>query len=128
MKLSSTRLFPLVLLVSLALLTFWLERAVREEPAAGVQRSHDPDYSAEGFTITDFNRAGAAVSTLSAAKMTHYPDDDSTELLAPRVVQSKPGQPRLTLSADRGTLSQDGEEMFLYDNVLLVRTAGAEYP
>jgi lipopolysaccharide export system protein LptC len=128
MKLSSTRLFPLVLMVTLALLTFWLERTVREEPAAGVQRSHDPNYSAERFTITHFNRAGAAESTLSAAKMTHYPDDDSTELLAPRMVQTRPGQPRLALSADRGTLSQDGEEVFLYDNVLLVRAAESAYP
>jgi lipopolysaccharide export system protein LptC len=127
-KLSSTRLFPLVLMLALALLTFWLERTVRVEPVAPAQRRHDPDYAAERFTITDFNRAGAVESTLAAAKMTHYPDDDSTELLAPRAVQSKPAQPRLALSADRGTLSQDGEELFLYDNVLVVRAAGAEHP
>jgi lipopolysaccharide export system protein LptC len=127
-KLSETRLFPLVLMLVLALLTFWLERAVREEPAAAAQRRHDPDYTAERFTITDFDRAGRAESTLSAAKMAHYPDDDSTELLAPRVVQSRPAQPQLTLSADRGTLSRNGEEVFLYDNVLLVRAAGADYP
>ena len=29
----------------------------------------------------------------------------------------------MTVTADRGTLSQDGEEVFLYDNVLLVREA-----
>jgi lipopolysaccharide export system protein LptC len=124
-NLSATRLFPLVLMLALALLTFWLERTVREEPVPAAQRSHHPDYVVERFTITDFNRAGIAESALAAVRMSHFPDDDSTELAAPRVLQSRAGQPRLSVSADRGTLSQDGEEVFLYDNVLVVREAAA---
>ncbi len=123
MKLSTTRLFPLVLMLALALLSFWLERAARQEPAAAVPERHDPDYSVEQFTITDFSSAGAPESTLSAAKMVHYPDDNSTELVAPRLVQTRPDQPRLVLSADRGMLSRDGAEVFLHDNVVLVREA-----
>lgn len=125
MKFSSTRLFPLLLMLTLALLSFWLERLVREEPQPQAQRRHDPDYAVERFTLVDYSREGVPVSTLSAARMLHFPDDDSTELLAPRAVQTKPGQPRLTLSADRGTLSQDGSEMLLYDNVLMLRDGRA---
>jgi len=55
MKLSATRLFPLVLMLTLALLSFWLERASRESPASPVERSHDPDYSVERFTLTEFS-------------------------------------------------------------------------
>ncbi|MCX7159063.1 MAG: LPS export ABC transporter periplasmic protein LptC, partial [Proteobacteria bacterium] len=51
----------------------------------------------------------------------HYPDDDSTDLDAPRVFSTKPGEAPMTLVADRGALSQDGEDTFLYDNVLVVR-------
>jgi len=58
----------------------------------------------------------------------HFPDDDSTELLAPRLVQTKVDRPRMTLTSDRGALSQDGEDAFLYDNVLLVRDASPEQP
>ncbi len=123
MKLSATRLFPLVLMLALALLSFWLERAARQEPAPAVPERHDPDYSVEQFTITDFSRAGAPESTLSAAKMVHYPDDNTTALVAPRLVQTRPDQPRLVLSADRGMLSRDGAEVFLHDNVVLVREA-----
>jgi lipopolysaccharide export system protein LptC len=125
-KMSATRLFPLVLMLALALLSFWLERTARREPASAVQPRHDPDYSAEQFTVTDFSAGGMPTSKLSAAKMVHYPDDDSTVLLAPRLVQSKPEQPRLLISADRGTLSRDGAELFLHDNVVLVREPGAE--
>ncbi|MGH8708128.1 MAG: LPS export ABC transporter periplasmic protein LptC [Burkholderiales bacterium] len=126
MRLSATRLFPLVLMLALALLSFWLERAARREPAPAAPERHDPDYSVEQFTITDFSRTGAPESTLSAAKMVHYPDDDTTALVAPRLVQFRPEQPRLLLSADRGMLSRDAAEVFLHDNVVLLREAFAE--
>jgi len=124
-RLSTVRMFPLLLMLALAGLTFWLERLVREEEGVHPsQRRHDPDFVVDNLTHTRFNVKGQVDSTLAAAKMLHYPDDDSTELVAPRVVQTKPNEPRVTLTADRGTLSQDGEEVFLYDNVLMVREAG----
>ena len=127
MKLSTTRMFPLLLMLALAGLTFWLERTVREEEGVHPsQRRHDPDYVVDNIAHTRFNVQGLVESTLAAAKMLHYPDDDSTDLVAPRVVQTKPNEPRVTLTADRGTLSQDGEEVFLYGNVLVVREAGPD--
>ncbi len=129
MRPSATRLFPLLLMLALAGLTFWLERTVRvEEGAHPSLRRHDPDYVVDKLTHTRFNAQGVVESTLAAVKMLHYPDDDSTELVAPRLVQTKPNEPRVTLSADRGALSQDGEEIFLYGNVLVVREGGAERP
>ena len=128
MRLSTTRLFPLTLMVSLALITFWLDRAVRDEESGPSLRRHDPDYMVSDFTTTTYNRAGAAESVLSAEEMVHYPDDDSTELTAPRVLQAKPDEPRFTVRADRGKLSREGDEIFLYDNVVLVREADAQRP
>ena len=119
---STTRLFPLALMLSLALLTLWLDHQVRVDEAAHPSlRRHDPDYLVANFITTTYNREGRPELTVSASQMMHYPDDDSTELTAPRVVQSKPAQPRLTVRADRGKVSREGDEIFLYDNVLLVR-------
>ena len=128
MRLSTTRLFPLVLMASLAMLTFYLERTVRDEDSHASLRRHDPDYLVANFTTTTYNKEGAAESVLSAARMIHYPDDDTTDLVAPRVVQSKPREARMTVSAERGTLSRSGEEVFLYDNVQLVREATGGQP
>jgi lipopolysaccharide export system protein LptC len=127
-RLSTTRLFPLALMFSLALLTFYLERAAREDDSHPALRRHDPDYLVANFTTTTYNKDGAGESILSAVKLVHYPDDDSTDLTAPRVVQSKPREPRVTVKAERGTLSRSGEEIFLYDNVELVREADGERP
>lgn len=128
MRLSNTRVLPLALMFLLALVSFWLERTVREEEQRPVVRRHDPDYIVTNFITTSYNREGAAESVLSADRMVHYPDDDSTELLRPRVVQTRPNEPRMTVSAERGAISRDGDDIFLYDNVLLVRTADRERP
>ena len=115
-------------MLALAMLTFWLKQAVQEPPAQSTVRHHDPDYIVQNFNITSYGPGGTAQSTLAAAKMIHYPDDDSTDLIAPRMVQTRPGEPRMTVTADRGTLSQGADELFLYGNVLLVRAADAERP
>jgi lipopolysaccharide export system protein LptC len=125
---STTRLFPLGLMLALALLTFYLERTVREDDAPPALRRHDPDYLVTNFTTTTYNRDGVAETVMSAAQMVHYPDDDTTELFSPRVVQAKPNEPRLTVRAERGQLSRDGDEIFLYGSVLLVREATPEKP
>ena len=129
MKPSVTTLFPLLLMLALAGLTFWLEHMVREEEAtAGAPRRHEPDYVVDKLMHTRFNSQGAVESMLAAEKMLHFPDDDSTDLLAPRLVQTRTDEPRMTVTAERATLSQDGEELFLYDNVLVVREGGTGQP
>jgi lipopolysaccharide export system protein LptC len=127
-RLTTTRLFPLALMLALALLTFYLDRMVREEEAPPAKRRHDPDYVITNFTTTTFDREGKPLSILSAERMVHFPDDDTTELRSPRVVQTKPKEPRLSVSAERGAVSADGEELFLYDNVVLVREADEQRP
>jgi lipopolysaccharide export system protein LptC len=127
-RLTTTRLFPLTLMLALALLSFYLERMVHEEEGAPTKRRHDPDYVITNFTTTTFDRDGKPLSVLSAARMVHFPDDDSTELHAPRVVETRPREPRMSVSAERGAVSANGEELFLYDNVVLVREADPERP
>jgi lipopolysaccharide export system protein LptC len=115
-------------MLALALLTFYLERTVREEDAPPALRRHDPDYLVSNFTTTTYDRDGAVETVMSAERMVHYPDDDTTELFSPRVVQAKPHQPRFSVRAERGQLSRDGDEIFLYGDVLLVRDAAADAP
>jgi lipopolysaccharide export system protein LptC len=121
---STTRLFPLLLMGALALLTLWLDHQVRVEGGDHPSlRRHDPDYMVSNFTTTTYNRDGHAETVLAAAQMQHFPDDDSTDITKPRLVQSKPDQPRMTVEADRGKISREGDEIFLYDHVVLVRDA-----
>lgn len=128
MKLRTQSLFPVAILTLLAALTFWLERATQiEAPRGDGKKRHDPDYIAEKFTVRRFGPTGGLQNTLSAQKMVHYPDDDTTELTEPRV--SYLGGPRPThLTARQGLVGPDAEEIALVKDVRAVREATDKDP
>jgi len=117
--------FPLALLILLAVLTFWLDRAVQPPaPARDGSSRHDPDYIVENFSATRMGLDGTPRHTLSAKKMLHYPDDDTTHLEQPRFVSTEPAKPVLRAKADQATLSSNGENVYLSGNVIVLREAG----
>jgi lipopolysaccharide export system protein LptC len=124
-KSRASNLFPLLLLLALAIMSLWLERAVQspEYDKSGRMR-HDPDFITEGFGITKMNAAGRPEYTLSAARMLHYPDDESTSIEAPHLVQRRDNATAIVIRADRGLVSKNGEEASFYGNVVVVREAG----
>lgn len=126
MKIRATNLLPILLMLSLAALTLWL-RITLEVPGKGDrgEKRHDPDAIVDNFTVTRLNEQGAAQYTLTASRMIHFADDSSTELETPQVVKLGEG-PRVTITAERGTVTQDGNEAFLHGNVVVVRAATPE--
>ncbi|MDQ8021638.1 MAG: LPS export ABC transporter periplasmic protein LptC [Moraxellaceae bacterium] len=79
-------LFPLILAALLAAATFWLEQFVSGEaqPRPSLDR-HDPDAIVEGFRVQRFNLDGSPQFILTAERGLHYPDDDTADLVAPRL-------------------------------------------
>ncbi|MBI2311795.1 MAG: LPS export ABC transporter periplasmic protein LptC [Betaproteobacteria bacterium] len=114
--------FPLTLLAVLAALTFWLDTKVQDGPGArdGSTR-HDPDVIVEDFTATRMGIDGAPRYILSARRMIHYPDDDTTHLEEPRFVHMEPGKPNLHIASNRASLSRNGEHVYMMDDVRVVR-------
>lgn len=126
MRRAST-IFPLLLVIALAAVTFWLERTVQmAAPSPRDTTRNDPDLVAHGVKSLQLDKTGRPDSTLAAAKMVHFPADDSTELTEPRLVQLREKEPAIRVRADRGTVTKDGEEVRLYDNVVVTRDATAE--
>lgn len=125
MNTRSTALFPLLLLAFLAAGTYWLDYVVGlSAPGGKGPLRHDPDFTVENFTITAMTPEGRPESRLSAERMLHFPDDRTTDVTALRLTQiSRDGRPPLHVQADRATLSENAEELDLYDNVVVVRAA-----
>ncbi len=115
---------PLILLLIFAGITFWLDHLVQEPPAKrdGMLR-HDMDYMVENFSATRLSPEGKAIYTLTASKMVHYPDDESTHLSLPHFTQFEPAQPPLHISAQRGLVSKDGDNVYFMDEVQVLREA-----
>jgi lipopolysaccharide export system protein LptC len=121
----ASSLFPLLLILALAAASLWLERAVQapEHDKSGKMR-HDPDFIAEDFGITKMDVTGKPEYILSAERMQHYPDDESTSVVAPRLVQRHDNANPVVIRADRGRIAKKGEEASFYGSVVVVREAG----
>lgn len=129
MRTRVTPLLPLALMAFLGMLTLWLQYAVREG-AGGDPRPpvHEPDAIVENFIVQNLDASGKLQYTFSAPKMQHFADDGSGEVLYPRMVQIAPAGGNYVATANRGTISRQGEEAFLYGNVLVLREATPEEP
>lgn len=117
---------PLVPLLVLLAGTYWLTQQVRPLPIAPDYKSrHDPDLILEGFSAQSLDRNGEPHLQFSANRLTHYPDDDSTELEMPYLISAAPGKPAVHISSVSGKASRNGDELFLSNGVQVVREASA---
>ncbi len=128
MKATGATLLPLFLLTLLAGGTFWLERASQIVDGIGSGKlRHDPDFIIDNFTTRRFNRDGNLQHSMTAIKMQHYANDDTTEVTAPALIYY--GRvPPTRLSALQAWVSKDGKEVRLTKDVRLVREASADNP
>lgn len=119
-----TTLLPIFLVGALVALTFWLDH-MAQPPARGpgAASRHDPDFIVDGLSATRMNQAGATAYTLSARRMVHYPDDDSTVLSSPRFVSYSTSKSPVTITANEAVVSANGEHVYFQDNVHVSRAA-----
>jgi lipopolysaccharide export system protein LptC len=112
-----------MLMLLLGGLTLWLKQAIESPPPAGpVARTHGPVAVVERFTVTQLDARGVPEYRLSAAKMLHFADEGTTELVEPRLVRSQ-ADSAITVSAERGRVDHDYRQAHFYENVRLVRAA-----
>lgn len=118
---------PLLPLLGLLGATYWLDQQVQPEPVKpdGSTR-HDPDSIVENFSAVKLNKQGTPYFIVNAAKMLHYPDDDSTALEAPRLTLLAEDSPPLLATAKSGSISRKGDELFLQGGVEVLRGPGME--
>lgn len=114
-------ILPLLLLLGA---TYWLDQQVQPMiPKPDASKRHDPDAIISNMTGTTMDTQGAPHFILSARELVHYPDDDSTHLDEPRLSTLYPDHPPIHTSARRGEISSKGTELFLHDDVKIVRAA-----
>ena len=124
MRERSTLALSIALLGGLAAGSYWLaEQARLTVPSTGTAR-HEPDYFVEKFLLTRMDEQGKGRYTISAARLVHFPDDDTSDLTTPRLVSLAPERPLINMRADKAMISSDGVEVQLIGNVEIHRAAG----
>lgn len=118
---------PLLPLLGLLAAVYWLDQQAQPGPAkTGNGLRHDPDAIVENFSATKMNDLGAPSFILAAKMMLHYPDDDNTILEEPHVSMLSAEHPAILATARQGTISSNGDEIFLRDDVEVLREASAQ--
>jgi lipopolysaccharide export system protein LptC len=108
---------PLGLALLLALLGFWLNLvSVRVETVDNAGFTHDPDFIVYHLDGLAYGMDGAPLHRLTADRMTHYMDDDTTVLDKPRYFSL---DPRATgsVSSKRALISSDGNRIHFLNEV-----------
>ena len=117
-----TRLVTILLLALMAAGSTWLlDRLDTGEARRVAGERHDPDWYMRDFTQRTMGMEGDLVRKLTADSMVHYPDDDSTELVRPRLELYNNGPRPWHVVADRGWVSGGNEVILLYGEVEIWR-------
>ncbi len=115
--------WPLLPLALLMLASYWLSLQVQPVSPVTSEQRHDVDYVIDKLTTTTLNELGQPRVTLAAEKMWHYPDDDTTHLQLPHLTSFFADRPPSFIKAQTGKLSNKSDDVYLYDDVQVVRPA-----
>lgn len=121
-----SQLFPLLLLAGLVSLTFWLDQSMQQGGRVVEPARHDPDYIIEKIVAHRMDANGDVKHTLHAERMTHYPDDDTTDLQSPRFISNVSGSAPVTITSQTAKVSSGGEQIDFVTDVRAVRAAYAD--
>lgn len=120
---------PLGLVAVLAAVAYWLNHLASQPlPADDAAFRHDPELIVDNLVATAFDPQGNPRYILSATRMLHYTDDETTELTAPRFQHRSANSPAISAEAARGFISTRGDHVHLLDQVRLTRAASGATP
>ncbi len=81
------------------------------------QAGHFPDYYMEHFSTLTMEQDGRPKNRLIAEYMAHYPDDDTIELINPRLEIYKEAKPPMIITSDKGWVTSNNKVILLTGDV-----------
>lgn len=118
---------PLIFLIILALLTFWLDYVTRPpEHGKGDELYRNPDYIVENLAGVRVDHEQGIQRRFSAQKLLHYLDQEITHLERISFVNLDPEKPLMRISAGRAVVKEKGKDIDLMENVTAEREVDDE--
>ena len=118
MKQYLDRAILVAVLCVMAALGIWMQISLLEpvttETVSGPGR--EPDYYIQNFTATGRDEVGV-IYVLKAERLVHFPDDNTSLLDKPKLVQYENGRPSRRTTSESGWMSGDGNEILLTGDV-----------
>ena len=119
---NSLRWKIVIVLSLLAIGSTWLLNRLSETESTEISvLRHDPDNYMYELTTLTMNQDGSPKNKLYADYMAHYPDDNTTELINPRLEIFRLGKPPTTSTAEKGWVTEDNEVILLSGETRLIQ-------
>ena len=118
------RIIIFTIVIVLGGITAWMQMSFLEESTNEelvLAESNDPDYYIENFTAVGMDINGERQYVLEAERMVHFPDDDTSLLDKPHVIQYETGRAPTHIYSETGWVSANGDEVILTGNVRVIR-------
>ena len=80
-----------------------------------------PDYTVENFNFVRASKIGQARYSVTGAKLSHFPNDDTYQIDLPVMHSLSVEKPVITTHAKRALSNSDGSEVQLFDDVQVDR-------
>lgn len=104
--------------------TWWLARRITSTESVSVAApTHEPDYYFTDAKVTTLDQQGQRAAVMTAPRIVHHPDDDSSEVFEPRFEYFGAGDPPWHGRADHGLMPSGGQLIKLDGNVTMNRAA-----
>ena len=121
-----TAFIAILLLASLAGVSYWYSQTTRLTKIGAPVSREGPDFVANGVTVTQFDATGRATNRLHASELMHFAADDHSELSQPRLISLRPDQPQLEARAKSANVERGGERVLLSGDVVVTRAPGRD--
>ena len=119
---TSLRWKIVIVLSLLAIGSAWLLNRLSETESTEISiLRHDPDTYMHELTTLTMNQDGSPKNKLYADYMAHYPDDNTTELINPKLEIFRPEKPPTTITAEKGWVTEDNEVILLSGETRLIQ-------
>ncbi len=126
MKDRITAFIAILLLASLAGVSYWYSQTTRLNKISSPVSREGPDFVVNGVSLTQFDETGRATNRLHASQLMHFAADDHSELLQPRLISLRPHQPQLEARAKSANVESGGERVLLSGDVVVTRAPGRD--
>lgn len=121
---SARNLIVYLVLIAAAVASSWYaEQLTPKDPVPKPKEPGNIDYYSLNLVRTSTDIRGNPKNLLYAEKLTHYRDDDHSELERPVLTIFTDDGPPWVIHGERGNVSSKGNEVFLEGAVLILRDA-----
>ncbi len=125
----SAGLLPLVLLVLLAGISYWLEGISRFAPERARQAARGvPDFVMDRFRSVQTGGDGRPLYTITAEQLRHYAPTEQSELSRAELRDLTPERPPLTVRAETARYLHLSEVVHFAQQVVMIREAWRDTP